>query len=185
MCQESPTREGALMSSRVLTFLSLFALLFLAVAPAANRAGASTAPAAEATKSLSSAPIDPQDESKVPHYFGPYQNWANSPFTLPDVAVEIVGDGVGRHGHSVRWRRRRLDRHHDHRSRYRLLDRHRQHHGRRDRRRCHGGRHDVRRCHRHHRRCRRYRLHRPHRLHFRRRRDWHAGERRQRAHRAT
>jgi FtsP/CotA-like multicopper oxidase with cupredoxin domain len=43
----------------------------------------------------SAAPISPVDESKVPHYFGPYPNWANSPFTLPDVAVEIVGDGTG------------------------------------------------------------------------------------------
>ena len=28
-------------------------------------------------------PMNPTDESKVPHYFGPYPNWANSPFTLP------------------------------------------------------------------------------------------------------
>jgi FtsP/CotA-like multicopper oxidase with cupredoxin domain len=41
------------------------------------------------------APASPTDESKVPHYFGPYPNWANSPFTLPDVAVEITGDGQG------------------------------------------------------------------------------------------
>jgi len=40
-------------------------------------------------------PADPQDESKVPHYFGPNPNWANSPFTLPDVQVTIVGDGSG------------------------------------------------------------------------------------------
>ncbi|MFT3891906.1 MAG: hypothetical protein QM730_09760 [Anaerolineales bacterium] len=33
--------------------------------------------------------------SKVPHYFGPYPNWANSPLTYPDVNVEIVGDGTG------------------------------------------------------------------------------------------
>jgi len=40
-------------------------------------------------------PMDPMDETKVPHYFGPYPNWANSPFTLADVAVEVVGDGQG------------------------------------------------------------------------------------------
>ena len=40
-------------------------------------------------------PMGPTDESKVPHYFGPYPNWANSPFTLPDVAVTIGGDGAG------------------------------------------------------------------------------------------
>ncbi len=40
-------------------------------------------------------PISEVDESKVPHYFGPYPNWALSPLTLPNVAVNIVGDGVG------------------------------------------------------------------------------------------
>ena len=32
---------------------------------------------------------------KVPHYFGPYPNWANSPLTQPDVTVMIIGDGTG------------------------------------------------------------------------------------------
>ena len=41
------------------------------------------------------APASAVDESKVPHYFGPYPNWANSQFTLPDVAVTITGDGTG------------------------------------------------------------------------------------------
>ena len=40
-------------------------------------------------------PAGPTDETKVPHYYGPFPNWANSPFTLPDVAVEITGDGAG------------------------------------------------------------------------------------------
>ncbi|MBU1420182.1 MAG: multicopper oxidase domain-containing protein [Proteobacteria bacterium] len=35
------------------------------------------------------------DQTKIPHYFGPFPNWANSPFTLPDVAVTITGDGSG------------------------------------------------------------------------------------------
>ncbi len=35
------------------------------------------------------APTSPVDETKVPHYFGPFPNWANSPFTLPDVTVAI------------------------------------------------------------------------------------------------
>ena len=42
-----------------------------------------------------SAPTSPVDQTKVPHYFGPYPNWANSPLTLPDVAVQITGDGGG------------------------------------------------------------------------------------------
>jgi hypothetical protein len=43
-------------------------------------------------------PGGPTDETKVPHYFGPYPNWANSPYTLSDVAVTITdpgGLGVG------------------------------------------------------------------------------------------
>lgn len=40
-------------------------------------------------------PANPTDESVVPHYFGPFPNWANSPLTLPDVAVAILGDGAG------------------------------------------------------------------------------------------
>ena len=42
-----------------------------------------------------SAPASPTDESKVPHYFGPYPNWALSPLTTADVTVEILGDGTG------------------------------------------------------------------------------------------
>ena len=40
-------------------------------------------------------PLSKTDESKVPHYFGPYPTWANSPLTLPDVAVVVI-DGNGR-----------------------------------------------------------------------------------------
>ena len=40
-------------------------------------------------------PMDPMDESKVPHYFGPYPNWANSPLTMPDATVTITGNGTG------------------------------------------------------------------------------------------
>jgi FtsP/CotA-like multicopper oxidase with cupredoxin domain len=34
-------------------------------------------------------PASPTDETKVPHYFGPYPNWANSPQTLADAIVKI------------------------------------------------------------------------------------------------
>jgi FtsP/CotA-like multicopper oxidase with cupredoxin domain/fibronectin type 3 domain-containing protein len=40
-------------------------------------------------------PASPVDETKVPHYFGPYPNWANSPQTLPDAQVVISGNGTG------------------------------------------------------------------------------------------
>ncbi len=37
----------------------------------------------------------PKDQTQVPHYFGPWPNWALSPLTLPDVTVTITGDGTG------------------------------------------------------------------------------------------
>ena len=43
----------------------------------------------------SAAPSGPTVESKVPHYFGPYPNWANSPLTLPAATVTITGTGTG------------------------------------------------------------------------------------------
>jgi FtsP/CotA-like multicopper oxidase with cupredoxin domain len=46
-------------------------------------------------RSAMAMPMDPQDETKVPHYFGPNPNWANSPFTLPDAEVVITGNGTG------------------------------------------------------------------------------------------
>ena len=42
---------------------------------------------------VSNAPTDPKDETKVPHYFGPYPNWANSPQVLSNAIVAISGGG--------------------------------------------------------------------------------------------
>jgi len=41
------------------------------------------------------APTDPKDQTQVPHYFGPFPNWALSPLTMPDATVVITGDGSG------------------------------------------------------------------------------------------
>ncbi|HEX4977311.1 MAG TPA: hypothetical protein VFV40_05545, partial [Nocardioides sp.] len=35
------------------------------------------------------------DETKIPHYFGPYPNWANSPLFTATANVEITGAGTG------------------------------------------------------------------------------------------
>ena len=40
------------------------------------------------------------DPSKIPHYFGPYPNWANSPLTATDASIQLVdtcggGQGTG------------------------------------------------------------------------------------------
>ena len=49
--------------------------------------------AAQPFNSAASMPASPTDESKVPHYFGPYPNWANSPFRLPNVSITLDGGG--------------------------------------------------------------------------------------------
>ena len=41
------------------------------------------------------APLSATDSTKVPHYFGPYPNWANSPQAVPNAVVTISGDGTG------------------------------------------------------------------------------------------
>ena len=38
---------------------------------------------------MAMAPMSATDESKVPHYFGPYSNWANSPQVLANAIVTI------------------------------------------------------------------------------------------------
>ena len=37
----------------------------------------------------------PADPTKVPHYFGPWPNWANSPLTLNKASVTFSGTGTG------------------------------------------------------------------------------------------
>ena len=55
------------------------------VRPPGPDAGAAPAPAL---------PASAVDETKVPHYFGPYPNWANSPLTAPDATVTITASGL-------------------------------------------------------------------------------------------
>jgi FtsP/CotA-like multicopper oxidase with cupredoxin domain len=45
-------------------------------------------------------PSSATDATKVPHYFGPWPNWANSPFTTSTAQVSIsdAGDGAGAEG---------------------------------------------------------------------------------------
>ena len=69
------------MKHRIGVCLALVALVAAMLGPVPTEAGA--------------APAAPTDETKVPHYFGPYPNYANSPLTLPDATVTISGDGTG------------------------------------------------------------------------------------------
>jgi FtsP/CotA-like multicopper oxidase with cupredoxin domain len=47
------------------------------------------------TGNATAMPASDVDQTKVPHYFGPYPNWANSPYALPDAIVTIIGNGTG------------------------------------------------------------------------------------------
>jgi FtsP/CotA-like multicopper oxidase with cupredoxin domain len=51
-----------------------------------------------AAAAAAAGPSSPTDETKVPHYFGPYPNWANSPFTQSTAVVgfnDPTGNGTG------------------------------------------------------------------------------------------
>ena len=94
-----------------LTLLAVITASTLALAGKSVVQSTGSAVAAQA----SAAPISAVDESKVPHYFGPYPNWANSPQVLANAIVTISnGGGLGRRGDGDR--RSEDGRHHrDHR----------------------------------------------------------------------
>ncbi len=78
------------MRRKLLAFLAAFALSALAVGPTTASPVPIQAAAAPANATV---PASPTDETKVPHYFGPYSNWANSPQALPDAQVGFSGGG--------------------------------------------------------------------------------------------
>jgi FtsP/CotA-like multicopper oxidase with cupredoxin domain len=76
--------------------LATFCVAMMLCLGVVGQATAAVVPrSADQATTASSMPSGPTDESKVPHYFGPNPNWALSPLTTADVAVEIVGDGTG------------------------------------------------------------------------------------------
>ncbi|MFJ5925133.1 multicopper oxidase domain-containing protein [Kitasatospora sp. NPDC092948] len=46
-------------------------------------------PPTQPQQAAAAAPAGPTDQSKVPHYFGPWPNWANSPLTVSRAKVSI------------------------------------------------------------------------------------------------
>jgi hypothetical protein len=52
--------------------------------------GAMPAPAGGAAGPASAMPANATDPNKVPHYYGPYPNWVNSPQALADAVVTIT-----------------------------------------------------------------------------------------------
>ncbi len=89
------------MNSVLMLVLALALAVAIAPAQAASKksipskAGKKAALLQAADALRVSQPVGPTDGTKVPHYYGPFPNWANSPFTLPDAKVTITGDGTG------------------------------------------------------------------------------------------
>ena len=79
----------------LVVLISMFASLLVVGGASPAMADNVQAPSAANTSSVTAAPISPTDQTKVPHYFGPWPNWANSAYTLPDANVTITGDGSG------------------------------------------------------------------------------------------
>ncbi len=76
--------------------LVLALLVGVVAAQTPGAAIAAAAPRAVVGAPLAAAPVDPRDETKVPHYFGPYPNWANSPQVLANAVVTLTnGGGAG------------------------------------------------------------------------------------------
>ena len=88
--------------NRLFMLLVVAFVLFMGIAPQGVRGysysdepAAGQGPVSAPNIGVLALPTSPVDEKVVPHYFGPYPNWANSPFTLPDAQVAITGDGTG------------------------------------------------------------------------------------------
>jgi uncharacterized repeat protein (TIGR01451 family) len=63
-----------------------------------DQTGALVAPSASSGRvsvAAAAAPTSPTDETKVPHYFGPFPNWANSPLAQPAATVTITVTNTG------------------------------------------------------------------------------------------
>ncbi len=102
----SGPRWGGHIFRRLLTLLVAGIVALMTGAPAlagpvATPAGGAAAPAVKAAAVPASlnAPTIPTDPTKVPHYFGPYPNWANTPQVLSDAIVTFSnGGGTGAEG---------------------------------------------------------------------------------------
>jgi len=82
-------------SRKFLNILSSFIIIVSLLFGGLTQANAQTAQPSPASKNILGMPAGPTDGTKVPHYFGPYPNWANSPFRLPNAFVEIAAPGTG------------------------------------------------------------------------------------------
>ena len=70
-------------------FILIFALMFGGFGQAQAQ-GQTALPKQNALAAPAAIPATDTDETKVPHYFGPFPNYANSPLTVPDAVVAIA-----------------------------------------------------------------------------------------------
>ncbi|QTO37779.1 multicopper oxidase domain-containing protein [Tessaracoccus sp. MC1865] len=82
-------------SRRRLAITITSASLLIVMTPVIGLEANGAAPQAVTAEVAAAAPTSPTDETKVPHYFGPYPNWANSPYTLSTATVTVDGPGTG------------------------------------------------------------------------------------------
>ncbi|WP_296607250.1 multicopper oxidase domain-containing protein [Nocardioides sp.] len=83
------------MKNRATSRRRLTALVGVGAVVITTMTGAAALVAGPAALATAVAAAAAPDETKVPHYFGPYPNWANSPFTVSRAAVTINGPGAG------------------------------------------------------------------------------------------
>ena len=81
------------MKKKLVLLLATIAVLIAMVGPAQASVMRTATTGRNASTAKLAAPTVP-DPSVNPHYFGPFPNYANSQFTLPDAGVAITGDGV-------------------------------------------------------------------------------------------
>jgi FtsP/CotA-like multicopper oxidase with cupredoxin domain len=96
--QSSPGWEPPRVRRRTNNVIGKVLVMSVATIVAVMTAGSAMASTATGHTRVAAAgaAFSPTDETKVPHYFGPYPNWANSPQVLADAIVTIAnGGGTG------------------------------------------------------------------------------------------
>src|SRR5512146_813598 len=77
----------------ILVLVTMLASVLLVSGASPARAESRQSPQAASSGSAKAMPAGPTDESKVPHYFGPFPNWALSPVTTAAATVTITDPG--------------------------------------------------------------------------------------------
>ncbi len=92
------THLKAARKGRIVAAIALLPVLSMVIATQAATAKPVRRPLAVAHAASATPPTSATDQTKVPHYFGPYPNWANSPLTQSTAVVTFhdpAGQGTG------------------------------------------------------------------------------------------